>query len=322
MSCEAGDPLAARAIVSPGRIATCWSRRGVTPPARQLTPQASSQAKELLLTHPCTQATTPARLGAAAVAAVALALPLVAVPALAQQSADGAPPTATGATGTSGPTGPSGPTDTTAGSPAPTVHLTRSQTRRLQHHVDVRADGVFGQSTRRALRRWERRGGLQADGRPDPVVLHRMHIDLTPAQASHAGDARSGHVDDPAGAGAARRAVDAATAQEGTAYSAGGNHPGGFDCSGLTSWAFAQAGVTLPRTSFDQFEVGTSVQRQDIVAGDLVFFDSAGPGASDVGIATSPARVVSATSHGVMEHASFDGYWGSHYVGARRVPTS
>jgi hypothetical protein len=38
-----------------------------------------------------------------------------------------------------------------------------------------------------------------------------------------------------------------------------------------------------------------------------------------VGLATSPTTVVSATTHGVMSHAIFDGYWGSHFVGARRV---
>ena len=36
-------------------------------------------------------------------------------------------------------------------------------------------------------------------------------------------------------------------------------------------------------------------------------------------IATSGSSVISATTHGVMEHAIGDGYWGSHYVGARRV---
>lgn len=120
--------------------------------------------------------------------------------------------------------------------------------------------------------------------------------------------------------GGATRAVDAALEQEGTPYRSGGAQPGGFDCSGLTSWAFDRAGIDLPRTSFEQFEVGKAVARDDIQAGDLVFFDSAGPGASDVGIATSATRVVSATTHGVMEHATFDAYWGGHYVGARRVP--
>jgi cell wall-associated NlpC family hydrolase len=80
-----------------------------------------------------------------------------------------------------------------------------------------------------------------------------------------------------------------------------------------------QAGITIPRTSFAQYGTGTPVTKSNIQAGDLVFFDTAGPGASDVGIATGPTTAVSATTHGVMSHAIFDSYWGSHFVGARRV---
>jgi cell wall-associated NlpC family hydrolase len=83
--------------------------------------------------------------------------------------------------------------------------------------------------------------------------------------------------------------------------------------------AMRQAGIAIPRTSFAQYATGSPVARGAIRAGDLVFFDTAGPGASDVGIATGPTTVVSATTHGVMAHATFDGYWGSHFVGARRV---
>lgn len=80
-----------------------------------------------------------------------------------------------------------------------------------------------------------------------------------------------------------------------------------------------QAGITVPRTSYSQFATGTSVPRGSIQAGDLVFFDTSGPGASDVGIATGATTVVSATTHGVMTHPLNSGYWGTHYVGARRI---
>jgi cell wall-associated NlpC family hydrolase len=111
--------------------------------------------------------------------------------------------------------------------------------------------------------------------------------------------------------------------QAGTPYKYGGDGPGGFDCSGLTMWAYAQAGVKLPHYSFDQYTMGEPVERDAIQPGDLVFFDTAGPGASDVGIATGPTTVVSATSsRGVVEHETFDDYWGAHYVGARRLATA
>ena len=117
-------------------------------------------------------------------------------------------------------------------------------------------------------------------------------------------------------------AVKAAKGRIGSPYAMGATGPGAFDCSGLTTYAFQRAGIALPRTSQAQFGVGTPVDRDDIRAGDLVFFSTAGAGASHVGIATSRTTVVSATSSGgVMEHPSTDAYWGASYVGARR-PTA
>jgi cell wall-associated NlpC family hydrolase len=115
-------------------------------------------------------------------------------------------------------------------------------------------------------------------------------------------------------------AVDAARDAIGTPYASGGTTKDGFDCSGLTRWAYRKAGVKLPHSSFDQFELGTEVARADVLPGDLVFFDSGGSGASHVGIATGPRTAISATSSGgVMEHSTRKGYWGAHFVGARRL---
>jgi cell wall-associated NlpC family hydrolase len=114
-------------------------------------------------------------------------------------------------------------------------------------------------------------------------------------------------------------AVKAARAAIGASYAMGGTGPGAFDCSGLTTHAFRRAGIALPRTSQAQFGVGKAVDRDDIRAGDLVFFSTAGPGASHVGVATGRTTAISATSSGgVMEHSTTDAYWGGSYVGARR----
>jgi cell wall-associated NlpC family hydrolase len=121
------------------------------------------------------------------------------------------------------------------------------------------------------------------------------------------------------GGGGGGSALGAARAQIGDGYALGGTGPNTWDCSGLVQWAFAQAGITLPRTSYEQYGVGTPVSRAAIQAGDLVFFNTDGTGASHVGIATSNASVISATTHGVREHAIDGPYWGAHYVGARRM---
>jgi len=114
--------------------------------------------------------------------------------------------------------------------------------------------------------------------------------------------------------------VDAASAQIGDGYAYGASGPDGFDCSGLTAYAFAQRGVALPHNSQAQYAMGKAVSREDIRPGDLVFFSTAGPGASHVGIATSRTSAVSATSSGgVMEHSTTDAYWGGQFVGARRL---
>ena len=116
-----------------------------------------------------------------------------------------------------------------------------------------------------------------------------------------------------------RAVVRRARAQIGDAYAYGAGGPDAFDCSGLTAYAFARAGVRLPHTSYGQAVLGRRVARRHIRPGDLVFFSTAGSGASHVGIAVSRKRVVSATNAGVMQHATDDAYWGGHYVTARRV---
>ena len=66
-------------------------------------------------------------------------------------------------------------------------------------------------------------------------------------------------------------AVEAAKSQIGTPYVWGGAAPGGFDCSGLTSWAYRQAGLEIPRVAADQ-TVGRQVSYQELQPGDLVLW--------------------------------------------------
>ncbi|WAZ21194.1 NlpC/P60 family protein [Streptomyces cinnabarinus] len=75
------------------------------------------------------------------------------------------------------------------------------------------------------------------------------------------------------GSGRAMAAFQAAQSKIGTPYVYGASGPSSFDCSGLTSWAFAQAGVGIPRTSQAQANYGTRIYSQsDLKVGDLVIF--------------------------------------------------
>ncbi|WP_203606794.1 C40 family peptidase [Streptomyces sp. SID11385] len=70
----------------------------------------------------------------------------------------------------------------------------------------------------------------------------------------------------------AEKAIAFARAQMGKPYVWGATGPGSYDCSGLTQAAWKAAGIDLPRTTWDQVEVGTRVSVDDAVPGDLVFF--------------------------------------------------
>ncbi|MEB3965768.1 NlpC/P60 family protein [Streptomyces kunmingensis] len=70
----------------------------------------------------------------------------------------------------------------------------------------------------------------------------------------------------------AAKALAFAKSQEGKPYVWGATGPDSYDCSGLTQAAWKAAGITLPRTTWDQVEFGTTVSLSAIQPGDLVFF--------------------------------------------------
>lgn len=115
-----------------------------------------------------------------------------------------------------------------------------------------------------------------------------------------------------------------ATAEKllGTPYVWGGSTTSGFDCSGFTQYVFAQNGIVIPRTSTEQYTVGTPVSEAALQPGDLVFFsDTWKAGISHVGIYLGNRQFIEESSgQGKAIVTTLDNvYYAAHYTGAKRV---
>ena len=123
----------------------------------------------------------------------------------------------------------------------------------LLGYLNDRADGIFGRLTDAAVRQYQRRNGLAVDGIAGKNTLSRVSAEANRVQT----------------------VVNAAKAHLGLPYLYGGTSPStGFDCSGLTQYAFRQAGITIPRVSYEQAAAGRSVPYSQLRVGDLVAFNS------------------------------------------------
>jgi cell wall-associated NlpC family hydrolase len=108
--------------------------------------------------------------------------------------------------------------------------------------------------------------------------------------------------------------IQTALAQVGKPYVSGASGPDSFDCSGLTMYAFAAAGLAIPHSSKAQSQMGTPVARADLQPGDLVFFYTP---VSHVGLYIGNGMMVHARTFGKPVAVTSVDMAG--YVGARRL---
>jgi peptidoglycan DL-endopeptidase CwlO len=113
------------------------------------------------------------------------------------------------------------------------------------------------------------------------------------------------------------QAVAIAMQYLGIPYVWGGASPSGFDCSGLTMYVYAQLGISLPHYAASQYGMGVAVGRDQLQAGDLVFFRGLG----HMGMYIGGGNFIHAPHTGdVVKISSLsDSYYTANWVGARRV---
>ncbi len=121
---------------------------------------------------------------------------------------------------------------------------------------------------------------------------------------------------------AAARAIEFALAQRGLPYVWGGDGPqngeGGFDCSGLTTAAYAYAGIALPRTAHTQYYAGPHVPAgAPLLPGDLVFY-GVPERVHHVGLYLGDGMMVNAPRRGKPVQIAYVRYAGDDYLGATR----
>jgi len=117
--------------------------------------------------------------------------------------------------------------------------------------------------------------------------------------------------------------ADLARQYLGVQYQWGGTSPSGFDCSGLVQYVYGQSGIQLPRTTYNQIQMGVSVGPDKLRPGDLVFFDTdrSKKGPDHVGIYLGGGKFIHAPrpGQGVKISSLADSYYMDRWMGGRRI---
>lgn len=180
---------------------------------------------------------------------------------------------------------------------------------------DLSVDGIFGINTEQAVRDFQTKQGLDADG----IVGNLTYTSLT-GQTLQGGSLRCiGNTGKAGNKELFGRLMAVANGNLGVPYVFGGTTPAGFDCSGFTRYVYESVGIELPRMADEQFTVGSAVETANLQPGDLVFFSTYASGISHSGIYIGNGQFIHAGNNGVSMDNLFDEYWSPRYRGAKRI---
>lgn len=180
-------------------------------------------------------------------------------------------------------------------------------------------NGHFGPLTLKAVETFQLAEHLPAHGLVGALTWGALHRVLAAKPVAHKAPptlSNRGSISPTAAA-----IVGIAMKYRGYPYVWGGNTPSGFDCSGFTQWVYRQVGVSLPRTTFSQWNVGTHVSYDQLQPGDLVFFTTEGVFCNHVGIYLGGGEFISAAtpSQGVIVQSLSNPFFAQAYDGAISV---
>jgi len=179
--------------------------------------------------------------------------------------------------------------------------------------MSVNPTGYFGDITKAAVIQLQKKYGLKQDGIAGPQTFGKIDELLGRTATVSRGNIERTN----------QNIVDYAKKFLGVKYVWGGSTPKGFDCSGFVKYVYSNFGVTLNRVSADQAKQGTTVKKENLQPGDLVFFNTSGGGSriNHVGMYIGEGKFIqsSSASSGVVISDITKGFYSNTFVTAKRV---